>query len=124
MDQMTGYRAGFFDGDAEIGWLRHGWRGLRLFGRRAQAAHEAGDLAAKAEFIARADRLLTLMTGVLQTEREAPLGNTLLRVYDALRLNLFRANTENDMDALRDFELALSRLDHDMIKSSESQSVP
>ncbi len=109
-----------FDGDADVNWLRPGWRGLRLYGRRAKAAIEAGDLATKAEMIARADELLNVMTGILDTENGTTLGPALMTIYTALRYTLLRANTENNIPALDDFETALAFLDRDMIKSSES----
>lgn len=120
MDMTTNYRAGMFDGDADVNWLRPGWRGLRLYGRRAKAAIEAGDLATKAEMIARADELLNVMTGILDTENGTTLGPALMTIYTALRYTLLRANTENNIPALDDFETALAFLDRDMIKSSES----
>lgn len=120
MDTITGYRAGMFDGKADISWLRQGWRGLRFYGRMAKAAIEAGDIAAKADMINRADALLDVMAGILDTEPGTTLGPALMTIYTALRFTLFRANIENDPSALDDFETALAILDRDMIKSSES----
>jgi len=120
MDLMTAYRAGMFDGKADISWLSQGWRGLRQYGRKAKAAIEAGDLITKAAMIARADQLLNVMTGILESEPGSALGAALLTIYTALRFNLLRANIENNTAALDDFEAALAILDRDMIKSSES----
>lgn len=120
MDMMTGYRAAMFDGKADLDWLRQGWRGLRLYGRKARAAIEAGDLAAKRDMILRADRLLNVMAGILETEPGATLGPALGTIYTALRYTLFRANSENSLSALDDFETALAILDRDMVKSPES----
>ncbi|OYV26602.1 MAG: flagellar biosynthesis protein FliS [Acidocella sp. 20-63-7] len=120
MDTINGYRAGMFDGEADVAWLRQGWRGLRFYGKRAQAALAAGDHATKAEMILRADKLLDILTGILDTESEASLGPALMTIYTALRYNLFRANAENNPAALEDFETALAILDRDMIKASES----
>lgn len=119
-EMIAGYKAGMFDGKPDVSWLRPGWRGLRLYGRRAKAAIEAGDIAAKAEMIARADELLNVMTGILDTDPGATLGPALMTIYAALRFTLLRANTEDSLTALDDFETALAFLDHDMIKSSES----
>jgi len=110
----SGYRAGLFDGEAGLNWLRPGWRGLRLYARKARHAIEHGDLAHKADMIQRADRLLTLMTGILDTGHGTTLGPALMNIYTALRENLLRANLNNDTDALHDFESALLVLDRDM----------
>ncbi len=120
MGTTTGYRTGMFDGEANLSWLRQGWRGLRFYGRRAKAAIEAGDIQTKAEMILRADQLLDIMSGILATEPSATLGPALMTIYTALRYTLFRANAENSLSALDDFETALALLDQDMIKSSES----
>jgi flagellin-specific chaperone FliS len=116
----TTYRAAMFDGEPGLHWLRQGWRGLRHYGRRARAAIEQGDQSAKALMIARADALLNVMPGVLGTEDGTTLGPALMTVYTALRFTLLRANTENSLDALQDFDAALSFLDRDVIKTSES----
>jgi flagellar biosynthetic protein FliS len=118
MDMTINYRAGMFDGEADVNWLRPGWRGLRLYGRRAKAAIEAGDFATKAEMIARADELLNVMTGILDTENGTTLGPALMTIYTALRYTLLRANTENNIPALDDFETALAFLDRDMTSES------
>ncbi len=118
--RVTEYRAGMFDGEADVSWLKQGWRGLRFYGRKARAAIEAGDTAQKAEMISRADQLLNVMTGILDTEPGTTLGPALMTIYSALRFTLLRANTGNDVAALDDFETALAILDRDMAKSSES----
>jgi flagellin-specific chaperone FliS len=120
MDTTTGYRAGMFDGKADVSWLRQGWRALRLYGRKAKEAIEAGDPILKAEMIARADQLLDVMTGILDTQSGATLGPALMTIYTALRFTLLRANSENKLSALDDFETALALLDRDMIQASES----
>lgn len=114
------YRAAMFDGEPGIDWLRQGWRGLRQYGRRARVAIEQKDQITKALMIARADELLNIMSGVLDTAEGATLGPALMTIYSALRFTLLRANTENSLEALRDFETALSLLDRDMMKTSES----
>jgi len=123
MERMISYRSGMFDGKADLGWLRQGWRGLRLYGRKARAAIAADDIQTKSEMIARADQLLNVMSGILDTEAGATLGPALLTIYTALRYTLLRANIENNPSALDDFDAALSILDRDMIKSSESAIV-
>ncbi len=116
----TTYRAAMFDGEPGLHWLRQGWRGLRQYGRRARVAIEQGDHSAKALMISRADELLNVMSGVLGTENSTTLGPALMTIYSALRFTLLRANTENSLEALQDFDAALSFLDRDMIKISES----
>lgn len=120
----TTYRAAMFDGAPGLHWLRQGWRGLRQYGRRARTALEQGDQPTKALMIARADELLTVMSGVLDTAEGTTLGPALMTIYAALRFTLLRANAETNMEnsaeALRDFDAALALLDRDMIKSSES----
>ncbi|MDE8345200.1 MAG: flagellar protein FliS [Acidocella sp.] len=120
MDQSTQYRAAMFDGQADLSWIRQGWRGLRLYGRRARAAIMADDVVIKAAMIARADELLNLLTGILDDTQPAGLGPALMTIYSALRFALLRANIENNIDALDDFEAALAILDRDLISSSES----
>ena len=119
-DTITNYRATMFDGMADLAWLRQGWRGLRQYGRRACTAIEAGDTATKAAMIARADELLTVMSGILDTSEGTTLGPALMTIYAALRFTLLRANTEDSVTALQDFEAALAILDRDMIETSES----
>ncbi len=104
-----------FDGKPDIAWLRPGWRALRFYGRRARAAIEAGDSKSKVAMIAHADELLTLMTGILDTDAGTTLGPALMTIYTALRYMLLRANVENSMAALDDFEAALALLDCEMI---------
>lgn len=119
-DLISTYRATMFDGGAELSWLRQGWRALRQYGRRARLAIEQGDTATKAAMLARADELINVMSGILDTSAGTTLGPALMTIYSALRFTLLRANTENDVAALADFEAALALLDRDMIKSSES----
>ncbi len=123
MDMINEYRASMFDGKADIGWLRQGWRGLRLYGRRARTAIEAGDMATKAIMVARADELLNLMSGILDTGGGSKLGEALMTIYSALRFTLLQANTENCVSALDDFEAALAILDRDMATISEGALV-
>ncbi len=114
------YRAAMFDGEPGLHWLRQGWRGLRHYGRRARIALEQNDQATKALMISRADELLNVMSGVLDTAEGTTLGPALMTIYAALRFTLLRANTEDSPQALQDFDAALSFLDRDMIKASES----
>lgn len=116
----TLYRTTMFDGELNLRMLQQGWRALRYYGRRAKQAMEAGDLPTKAQMIARADELLNVMSGVLDTTENAKLGNALMTIYSALRFTLFRANTENSLDALHDYDVALSLLDRDMVNTSEN----
>lgn len=116
----TLYRTAMFDGELNLRMLQQGWRALRYYGRRAKQAMEAGDLPTKAQMIARADELLNVMSGVLDTTENAKLGNALMTIYSALRFTLFRANTENSLDALHDYDVALSLLDRDMVNTSEN----
>src|SRR5271165_6365797 len=95
-ETVDGYRATMFDGEPGLDWLRPGWRALRLYGRKAKAAIEADDIALKAQMIHRADKLLTLMTGILDTGNGATLGPLLMNIYAQLGLTLLRANADND----------------------------
>ncbi len=119
MEMIAGYRATMFDGAEELDWLRHGWRGLRLYARKAKAAMLAGDMAGKADMLNRADRLLVLMTGILDTAPGTTLGPALMHVYTALQTTLLRANAQNDAAALDEFDRAMEILVHDMLESSE-----
>ncbi len=115
MHMMSEYRLGMFDGETTLGWLRPGWRGLKLYARKAKAAIAAGDIAQKAEMLHRADKLLTLMAGLLDTGAGTTLGPALMRVYEAIGALLLRANLDNDVLALNDIEMALAKLDQDML---------
>jgi flagellin-specific chaperone FliS len=119
-ENTLSYRAGLFDGPPSLAWLRPGWRGLRLYGRKAKAAILAGDTPLKADMILRADALLNIMSGILGTQPNARLGPALMTIYAALRYNLLRANLENSISALDDFEAALAILDRDLSNLSES----
>ncbi len=85
MDMIAGYRTTLFDGEEELDWLRHGWRGLRLYARKAKAAMLNGDMVLKAEMLNRADRLLVLMTGILDTGAGTTLGPLLMQIYARCR---------------------------------------
>jgi flagellin-specific chaperone FliS len=114
------YREAMFDGPGSTDWIRQGWRGLRQYGKRAALAIEDGDVVLKAQMIARANALLDVMTGILDTDGDAPLGGQLMDIYTSLRMSLLRANISDDLAALRDFDTALSELDRDMLKIAES----
>jgi len=116
MHMMTEYRAGMFDGETSLGWLRPGWRGLKLYVRKAKAAIGTGDIMQKAEMINRADQLLVLMAGLLDTGAGTTLGPALMDVYCAIAQMLLRANQNNDTAALDDIETALATLDRDMLQ--------
>jgi len=109
-----------FDEAGSTDWIRQGWRGLRQYGRQAAAAIEAGDPILKARMIFRANALLDVMTGILDSEDEAALGVRLMKIYTALRLSLLRANVSDDLEALADYDTALTELDRDMLKLAES----
>ena len=97
IDIIAGYRATMFDGEAELNWLRQGWRALRLYARKAKAAILDDDMALKWEMITRADQLLVLMTGILDTAPGTTLGPKLMNIYGVLQATLLRANLRNDM---------------------------
>jgi flagellin-specific chaperone FliS len=124
MDMIAGYRATLFDGDEELDWLRHGWRGLRLYARKAKAAMLDGDVVLKAEMLNRADRLLVLMTGILDTAPGTTLGPALMRIYATLQTTLLRANAQNDTAALDEFDRAIEILVRDMLETSEPGTAP
>jgi flagellin-specific chaperone FliS len=118
-DIIAEYRAGMFDGEPGIGWLRPGWRSLRLYGQRAKAAIEAGDVVLKANMIVRADRLLTIMSGILDTSSGTTLGPAMMRIYDRLRFCLWKANSRNDCSALDDYDQALQTIDEEFLNLLE-----
>ena|ERR1700734_2517872 len=122
MDMIAGYRATMFDGDSELDWLRHGWRALRLYARKAKAAILAGDMAQKGEMVARADQLLVLMTGLLDTAPGTTLGPKLMNIYSVLQATLLRANLNNDIAALDEFDKAIENLVRDMLETPEPRS--
>jgi flagellin-specific chaperone FliS len=115
-DFIKEYQAGMFDGEPGIGWLRPGWRSLRLYGQQAKAAIEAGDVVLKANMILRADRLLTVMSGILDTGAGTTLGPAMMRIYERLRFCLWRANIKNDHAALDDYDQALKTIDQEFLK--------
>jgi flagellin-specific chaperone FliS len=118
-EMTTGYRAAMFDGEPNINWLRPGWRGLRLYGRRAKAAILDGNIPHKAEMLNRAGQLLTLMGGIRSAEEGTTLGPALANIYAAMHLTLLRADINNDLSALNDFERALETLDREMATHPE-----
>ena len=115
---IADYRASMFDGEPGINWLRPGWYSLRLYGQRAKAAIEAGDVVLKANMIVRADQLLTIMSGVLDTGPGTTLGPAMMSIYDRLRLCLWKANIKNDCAALDDYDQALQTIDREFRKLS------
>ena len=114
------YREGLFDGKPDIVWLAQGWKALRLYGRRARAAIETGDMVAKAQMLNKAGQLLVVMSGILETDEGKTLGAALMTIYTALHFTLLRANLQNSLTALDDFDKALMLLDRDMAASSET----
>jgi flagellin-specific chaperone FliS len=116
------YRAGMFDGEPGIDWLRPGWRSLRLYGQRARAAIEAGDVPLKGKMIVLADRLLTVMSGILDTSDGTTLGPAMMRIYDRLRFCLWKANIKNDCEALDDYDHALQTIDQEFLKLSKPKA--
>jgi len=116
---MDGYRATMFDGESGLRWLSPGWRGLRFYARKAKDAIKGGDIATKAQMIYRASCLLNLMTGILDTSAGTSLGPRLMKIYAVLGETLLRANVQNDVTALDEFETALAMLDHDMLQNSK-----
>jgi len=123
-DRIAEYRAAMFDGEPGIGWLRPGWRSLRLYGRRAKAAIEAGDVVTKGDMIVRADRLLTVMSGILDTSSGTTLGPAMMRIYDRLRFCLWKATSKNDCAALDDYDQALQTIDQEFLKLSKLEADP
>jgi flagellin-specific chaperone FliS len=121
-DFINGYRANMFDGEPGIDWLRTGWRSLRLYGQRAQAAIKAGDIVTKSNMILRADRLLTVMSGILDTAPGTTLGPAMMRIYDRLRFCLWKASIKNDSTALDDYDHALQTIDQDFLNLSRPQA--
>ncbi len=111
---MYGYRAAMFDGQPGVHWLRQAWRALRHYARQAAEAIEAGDRLRQVDMIMRADRLLTLLTGLLDTSEDAVLGAHLQRIYTALQGALLRANSLNDAAELAIFEQAVDELSRSM----------
>jgi flagellin-specific chaperone FliS len=117
--ELVLYREGFFDGKTDIAWLAQGWKALRLYGRRAGAAIETEDMVTKAQMLGKAGQLLVVMSGILQTADGQALGQALMTIYTALQYTLLRANLENSLAALDDFDRALALLDRDMMATSE-----
>jgi flagellin-specific chaperone FliS len=107
---IYGYQAAMFDGQPGVHWLRQAWRALRHYARQAAEAIETGDRTRQVDMIMRADRLLTLLTGLLDTSEDAVLGARLQSIYGALQSALFRANSGNDAAELRGFEQAVDEL--------------
>jgi len=120
---MYGYRAAMFDGQPSVHWLRQAWRALRYYASQAAAAMRAGDRSRQIDMILRADQLLTLLSGLLDTSEGALLGARLLLIYNALQAALFRANSRNDPDELADFELAIDELARNMPVESKISRV-
>jgi hypothetical protein len=116
--ELVLYREGFFDGKPDIAWLSQGWKALRLYGRRARTCIEAGDMPGKSQMLGKAGQLLVIMSGILETEEGKMLGAALTTIYTALQFTLLRANAENSLDAMDDFDRALALLDRDMILAS------
>jgi flagellar biosynthetic protein FliS len=119
---LHSYRAGLFDDLPGVNWFRPGWRGLRLYGRKAKAAINAGNMLEKAEMLARADQLLTLLNNILETDSASTLGTALMNIYAALRTSLLRANLNDDIEALDEFDNALAMLDRHMTTALASEA--
>jgi flagellar biosynthetic protein FliS len=118
VEMLAGYRATMFDGEPGLDWLRQAWRALKLYARKAGRAIEAGNLAEKGEAVHKADELLLLLTGILDTGEGSRLGPKLMAIYTSLHATLLRANLNNDAQALVDFEQAIDALARDMLSQS------
>jgi flagellin-specific chaperone FliS len=121
-DVIAEYQARMFDSEPTIGWLRPGWRSLRFYGQHARIAIEAGDVVLKATMITRADKLLSVMSGILDTGSATTLGPSMMSIYDRLRLCLWKANIKNDCAALDDYDQALQTIDQEFLKLSQPQA--
>lgn len=119
IEMMSGYRATMFDGDESIDWLRHGWRALRFYARKAKEAINGGDLLMKAAMIERANRLLNVMAVILDTSEGTTLGPSMMNIYAGLSGVLLRANVTGDTEALDDFERAVETLAHEMLSLAD-----
>jgi flagellin-specific chaperone FliS len=73
----------------------------------------------KAEMVIRADRLLVLMSGILDTGPGTTLGPALMKIYGTLQTTLLRANIQNDAAALDEFDRAVEVLVRDMLEMPE-----
>ncbi len=121
---LASYRASMFDGVPGVNWLRPGWRGLRLYGRKAKIAIMDGNSLEKADMIRRADELLNLLTGLLETDSGKTLGPALMNIYAALRQSLLRANLNDDLVAIDEYDHALCILDRQMTETLEREIAP
>jgi len=119
IEMLTGYKSTMFDGDADLAVLGNAWRALRLYSRKARTAIQAGNITEKAAMIHRADRLLVLLTGILDTSQGTRLGPKLMSIYAALQRSLLQANLSNDVESLLDFEEAIDALARDMLRSAK-----
>ncbi|OYY00615.1 MAG: flagellar biosynthesis protein FliS, partial [Acidocella sp. 35-58-6] len=61
------------------------------------------------------------LTGILETEEGSTLGPALMTIYAALRETLLRANINDDLVALDEYDIALATLDRQMLQSLESE---
>jgi len=121
IEMMSGYRATMFDGDESIDWLRHGWRALRFYARKAKDAINSGDMMMKAAMIERANRLLNVMSVILDTREGTTLGPSMMKIYSGLSGVLLRANVTGSTEALDDFERAVETLANEMLRLAEWQ---
>jgi flagellin-specific chaperone FliS len=120
IEMMSGYRATMFDGDESVDWLRHGWRALRFYARKAKDAINNGDAVMKAIMIERANRLLTIMSGILDTSEGTTLGPAMMNIYNGLGGVLLRANLTSSTEALDDFERAVEILAKEILGIAEA----
>jgi flagellin-specific chaperone FliS len=74
--------------------------------------------------IVRADQLLTVMSGILDTGAGTTLGPAMMSIYDRLRFCLWKANSKNDCSALDDYDQALQTIDEQFLKLSKIKADP
>jgi flagellin-specific chaperone FliS len=113
MSDLTSINESYFDAPEDISWLRLGWRGIRTHARRAKQAIIEERTLDKIGHIAKAEKLIIVMQGILPPDENSRLAMSLRTIYQALHGNLLKANSQNSVDALNDLEVALNQLDRD-----------
>lgn len=100
--------------DPDLDWIVRGWRGLRSYLARAIRAIEQGDLAAQTSACRGASDLLVLLQRITPAADDTSLGHRLRTIYDALHLQIAKANAEQDKRALQQIVQAVARLESDV----------
>ena len=102
MDAITAYKESSVSTQTRGRLIVLLYEGAVKFLRQAIKAIEAGDYAAKGQYIGRAQAIITELDSCLNTEAGGEIADNLRRLYDFMRRHLDEANMHRDRERIRE----------------------